>query len=197
MDNTCQISPSGGAGKRLLLACCFYLVFLGGQESLEAAEQPPYSVAVIPRHPAVVLAGGWQAFLKHLGTTVGHSFRLNVYESYESFETALLGGEMDLVYVNPYQATLAVDRGYIPLVKDSSHLVGILVVLQDSGINRLTDLNRKTIAFPSRGRLSHHGTFSRFSPARRRSLLPPNMPGRTPTCTERSRWDGLRPGEVR
>lgn len=152
MDKAGQLAPGSHAMKRVVLACGLFLFICSGVTSApHAAEPAAFTAAAIPRHPTAVLAGGWQAFLKQLGTAVGHPFHLKVYESYESFETALLGEEVDLAYVNPYQATKAVDRGYIPLVRDSSDLVGILVVLKDSGVNRLADLNGKTIAFPSPG----------------------------------------------
>lgn len=137
------------AMKQSFFLICFVITTL--VSAAHAAEPRPYSVAIIPRSPTAVLAREWQPFMTRLAADVGHPFNLKFHESYEAFESDLLGGHFDIAYVNPYQAAIVRDRGYIPLVKDSSKLIGVLVVRKDSGLAGLADLNGRTIAFPAPG----------------------------------------------
>jgi phosphonate transport system substrate-binding protein len=83
---------------------------------------------------------------KRTGLTLNLTYMTTVQE----FEKELAKSSFDFVYCNPYSIIKSVpDPGYIPLVRDSSPLRGILLVRKDSAITKPSDLEGKTVAFPS------------------------------------------------
>jgi phosphonate transport system substrate-binding protein len=73
-----------------------------------------------------------------------------VYRTFDEFETELVNGFADFVYMNPYHYLMARKaQGYLPLVRDGSRLLsGQLLVRRDSTLQSVQELNGKTIAFP-------------------------------------------------
>ncbi len=112
-----------------------------------------YTVAVVPQYPRLALYRDWTPFLKRLSRETGIPLRLKIYNSIPQFSVALMRGEPDFAYMNPYHLVLSRRRqGYIPLVRDgSSKLKGILVVRKDSPIRSIQELDGKQVAFPSPG----------------------------------------------
>jgi len=92
----------------------------------------------------------WQPILNELEKRTGLAFRLVATPSIPAFEKECLKGAYDFVYLNPYHLLKAhASVGYLPIVRDRSEFRGILVVRKDSPINSPSELNGKTVAFPS------------------------------------------------
>lgn len=138
---------AGGIIGTIILALCM-LVALPFRALPEAPRT--YTFAVVPQVPVVDVQKKWTPFLKKLSTETGMTFQLRTYTSFSRFESDLLRGAPDFVFLNPYEMVLAKKaQGYIPLVRDKGPLVGILVARKDSGLHSARDVNRKDIAFPS------------------------------------------------
>lgn len=109
-----------------------------------------FRVLVVPQSPPAVMAKGWRPLLERLARDTGYRFALDVPPSIPAFQALVHKGMADFVYLSPYD--LIVSRrgaGYIPLVRSSEGLQGILVVRKDSRAKTLADINGGTIAFPA------------------------------------------------
>lgn len=128
------------------------LVLLGLMFCLPYTTQAKeYTFAVVPQYTVNEIYASWQPLLTALEQATGERFKLLVYASFREFETDYQTGVPDFVYFNPYHQVVAWKaQGYIPLVRDGVRkLKGILVVRRDSGIDKLQQLQGKTIAFPA------------------------------------------------
>jgi phosphonate transport system substrate-binding protein len=115
-----------------------------------AESKKTYTLAIVPQMRVSEIYEKWTPLLKKLLQESGIEIAIKPYTSIQQFEADLLKGVPDFAYMNPYEAVSARDaQGYIPLVKDSTSLVGILVANKNGGIHSVNDLNGKEIAFPS------------------------------------------------
>lgn len=131
----------------LLFAWCFLLTFPFGTK---AESKKTYTIAIVPQMRVSEAYEKWAPFIKRLSQELGIDITIKPYTSIQQFEADLLKGVPDFAYMNPYEAVLAKEKqGYIPLIKDTNNLAGILVVHKGSGINSIQDLNGKEIAFPA------------------------------------------------
>ena len=108
------------------------------------------SLAIVPQLTPTNTHRIWKPFADRLGHDTGLSIKVQVFRTFDEFETSLANGQAELAYMNPYHQTMARNaQGYIPLVRDSSKgLVGVLVVAQSSPIRSVRELNGKIIGFP-------------------------------------------------
>lgn len=128
----------------LVLACCI------AAGSRAEPGKTGYSLAVVPQFPATILHQNWTPVIERLKRETGLSFSLSIAPSIPQFEDAVLAGEPDFAYMNPYHQVMAMrTQGYIPLVRDSQPLKGILVVRKDDPIKSVRELDGKDIAFPA------------------------------------------------
>ncbi len=118
--------------------------------SLTGVHAETYSFAVVPQFPVVEVFRSWRPLLDALEAETGHKFELKTSENIPKFEASFLAAEPDFVYMNPYHMVMAYRAGgYIPLVRSSEALSGILVVRKDSSIRELSELKGSTIAYPA------------------------------------------------
>jgi phosphonate transport system substrate-binding protein len=119
--------------------------------SWASGEAKTYQFAVVPQYTPLQIHKNWHGLIEYLNKNLEFNIELKVYSSFEEFETAVLSGQVDFVYLNPYQYLQArKSQGYIPLVRDgAAKLQGILVVRNDSPYQSLSDLQGKELAFPS------------------------------------------------
>lgn len=110
-----------------------------------------HEVHVVPQLTPGVMQGNWAPLLEQLGRQTGLCFELRIASTIPAFENALLSGQPDFAFVNPYHAVMArKTHGYLPLVVDSQEkLSGLLMVRADSRIQSIRELDGKTIAFPA------------------------------------------------
>lgn len=115
-----------------------------------AADKPPFTVAVVPQFRAEEIHRVWTPLLKRLGQETGQAFVLSVSPSIPAFEEGMLAGRPDFAYLNPYHQVMGMRaQGYVPLVRDSKPLSGILVVRKDDPIKSVKELDGKQVAFPA------------------------------------------------
>jgi phosphonate transport system substrate-binding protein len=109
-----------------------------------------YSIAVVPQFRAEEIHRDWTPVLERLRAASGASFSLRIARDIPAFEDSVLAGEADFAYMNPYHQVMARRaQGYIPLVRDSKALTGILVVRKDDPIRSVMELDGKEVAFPA------------------------------------------------
>ena len=109
-----------------------------------------YSIAVVPQFRAEEIHRDWTPVLERLRAASGATFSLRIARDIPAFEDSVLAGEADFAYMNPYHQVMARRaQGYIPLVRDSKPLTGILVVRKDDPIRSAVELDGKEVAFPA------------------------------------------------
>jgi len=109
-----------------------------------------YTFAVTPQFEQRKLFAIWMPIVEEVEKRTGLSLKLASMMTVPEFEKELAKSTFDFVYCNPYNIIKSIpDPGYIPLVRDSSPLRGILLVRKDSTFAKPSDLEGKTIAFPS------------------------------------------------
>lgn len=114
----------------------------------KASEQ--YVFSVVPQFERRMLFAIWQPIIDELEKRTGLSFQLTTSLSVSDYESDVIKGQYDFVYINPYlMPNIEQTPGYLPLVRDKNPLFGILVVRKDSPYNRVEDLQGKALAVPS------------------------------------------------
>ena len=137
---------------RLLRCAAVWLSALAAlASSLPACAAKTYTFAVVPQFEQHKLFGIWLPIIDELERRTGLRFKLIAsLRTVPETERQLSAGAFDFVYANPYQIMREGGRqGYIPLVRDSVPVRGILVVRKDSPIKSLAELDGKPLAVPS------------------------------------------------
>ncbi len=131
---------------RWLLAVLLCLMSLSAY-----AEKPVYKIAIVPQHTPLLIYRYWRPIIDQLEKDIGVQFEIQTYNNFKGFIKALRDGEPDFTYLSPYHLVLARQRQkYIPLLRDADkQLVGLVVVRKDSPIKNISELQGKSIAFPS------------------------------------------------
>lgn len=109
-----------------------------------------YTLAVVPQFRTEEIHRDWTPVLERLRAETGASFSLRLAADIPRFEESVLAGESDFAYMNPYHQVMARRaQGYIPLVRDSTLLTGMLLVRKDDPIRSVKELDGKEVAFPA------------------------------------------------
>lgn len=133
------------AAIRLVLLC----VAAGAAAAAEPGKTS-YTLAVVPQFRAEEIHRDWTPVLERLRVATGASFSLRIAADIPKFEESVLAGEPDFVYLNPYHQVMARRaQGYVPLLRDSTALTGILLVRKDDPIQSVRELDGKEVAFPA------------------------------------------------
>lgn len=125
---------------------------LAGPALAQAPAPAPvaYTVAVVPQFPAAEVHRVWTPLLERVSRDTGVALTLKVAKDIPGFEADVWAGGPDFAYMNPYHQVLARRaQGYVPLVRDTTLLTGILVVRKDSPVSAVPALQGQTIAFPA------------------------------------------------
>ena len=116
----------------------------------QARDKKSYTLAIVPQMRATEIYAKWTPFVRRLSQELGIDIQLTTYPSIPQFESDLLKGEPDFVYMNPYHVVMKKkEEAYIPLVKDKTPLVGILVAKKGGKVKSIKDLKGAEIAFPA------------------------------------------------
>lgn len=137
--------------KNYLLICLACLCgLLPAAAVADPAKETVYTFSVAPQFERRKLFGIWQPIIDELQRRTGLRFELVTSLSVGEYDSDAKNGRYDFIYVNPYMVPL-IDRqpGYQPLIRDKAALRGILVVRKDSPLQRVEDLQDKTLAVPS------------------------------------------------
>jgi phosphonate transport system substrate-binding protein len=115
-----------------------------------AGAEQTYTFSVVPQFNAVQLHTEWLPVINRISQETGIKLELVLAPSIPKFERTLLKGEPDFAFANPYHAVMAKRaQSYIPLLRDTKPLTGILLVKRDSPYRSLQDLNGKDVGFPA------------------------------------------------
>ena len=135
--------------KNIFYSWLFFFMLL--QISNVSHSDNVYSVGVVPQFEARRITEIWQPVLDEVSRRSGIKLELKASSNIPRFDKQLSAGEFDFAYMNPYHAITSNEKqGYIPLVRDNSRdLFGIIVVKKDSPILSVSELDGKTLAFPS------------------------------------------------
>lgn len=126
----------------------FVYIFIVGIAILNAGQK--LTVSVVPQMETTYIQKTWEPFLQELSKKTGIAFELHHYRTIPEFEKGLHDGEPDIAFMNPYHAVMANEwSGYRPIIHDMKPLIGILVIKKNGAVHTLTDLNGKSLAFPS------------------------------------------------
>jgi phosphonate transport system substrate-binding protein len=112
---------------------------------------PTLVFGIVPQQAASKLARVWTPILDHIGRASGTRLVFATAPDIPTFEQRLATGAYDLAYMNPYHYTVFGETpGYRAIGKEKTKQIkGILVVRNDSPIQKLDDLNTLTLAFPA------------------------------------------------
>lgn len=124
---------------------------------VEYSERAPsttthYVVGIQPMHNPVRLHEVFQPLIDLLNAQFsGVDFTIEASRNYADYNRKLNAGRFDFALPNPYQTLQALSHGYrlIGKMADGDHFRGIILVRRESGINKLSDLRGKTVAFPA------------------------------------------------
>lgn len=109
-----------------------------------------WSIAIVPQFSPAKLQRDWAPLLERLERDSGCRLSLQLQPSIPRFEAEILAGQVDFAYMNPYHQVMARrSQGFVPLVRDSHALSGILVVRADSGLVKVRALDGLQVAFPA------------------------------------------------
>ena len=115
-----------------------------------AQNRAVWSLAVVPQFPLVEIHRDWNPLLERLERDSGIRLELKSAATIPKFEAEVLAGQADFAYMNPYHQVMANRaQGYLPMVRDSQPLSGILVVRKDDPIRSVHELEGREIGFPA------------------------------------------------
>ncbi len=107
-------------------------------------------LGVMPSLPPTKLFTKFQPLADYLTKITGKIVTVSTAPNFQEYIARLQNGKYELILPNPYQYVM-VSRtpGYTPLAKVSGiPFKGLIVVRKDSGINSISDLKGKRIAYP-------------------------------------------------
>jgi len=109
-----------------------------------------YTFSVVPVQLPLATHKDWSPVIEYLSKRLNADIDLRVHRGFADYEAEISQGIPDFSVMGPYHIVIGYRRqGYIPLVRSSQMLKGILVVPRDSPMQTVKDLNGKLIAFPS------------------------------------------------
>jgi phosphonate transport system substrate-binding protein len=139
------------AALRLSVRLLVVLFFATASFAIPAASaNQTFSLSIVPQFSPINIGLRWTPLLQRLEAETGYGFQLRLVDKIPRFETDFLTNAPDLLYLNPYHMIMAAKaHQYIPLIRGSEPLAGILVVDVNSPVKNLQDLNGKQFAFPA------------------------------------------------
>ncbi|UUZ72725.1 phosphate/phosphite/phosphonate ABC transporter substrate-binding protein [Polaromonas sp. P1(28)-8] len=105
------------------------------------------SLGVVPQQTSTRTVNLWSGLLEEIGRRSGYRIELKPAQDIPTFEKRLAAGEFDLVYMNPYEYTVYHRApGYQAFAREEGQLQALIVVRRDSAIQKLSDLQGRTLA---------------------------------------------------
>lgn len=109
----------------------------------------PYILGVFPHLSSGQIEKLFAPLAAHLSHELGRPVRLRTKPNFADFTAELSHQTYDVAFVQPFDYVAARDKyGYVPLVRRTGSLAGIMVVLPDSPLHTLQDLKGKRIGLP-------------------------------------------------
>ena len=111
----------------------------------------PLSFGVLNQQPAAETAALWNPILQYLHAKTGLAFKLKMGATVQETDAMTARGEFDFLYSNHNFDPAYAQANYRPLVQWGGHpLIGQIVVMEDSPLTSLKQLEGKTVVFPSK-----------------------------------------------
>lgn len=111
-----------------------------------------YAVAIHPLHNPQRLMAIYGPIVEYIDARIPEvRFRLEASRNYAEFDKKLYAGQFAFAMPNPYQSVRSLKFGYRIFGKmaDDDDFRGILLVRKDSGIEVVSDLKGKVVAYPA------------------------------------------------
>ena len=107
-----------------------------------------YTLAVIPSLPPVALHKAWTPLVRDLSREAGLELELKLYGTFPEFLADCEAGGPDFIYISTNLYFLVHEKQkYLPLVRSSVGISGLVFVRRDSPCQKVRDLQGRTIAF--------------------------------------------------
>jgi len=141
-------------GRFLPSAVRLATVFILALGTITAQASPPvpgsqYVMGVFPHLPPRQLEKVFSPMASDLGKAIDQRIVLRTNTTFERFSQSLDTQIFDIAFVQPFDYVRIADKyGYRPLAARSEGLAAILVVKEDSPLNKLQDLRGMKIALP-------------------------------------------------
>ncbi|MEZ9524827.1 phosphate/phosphite/phosphonate ABC transporter substrate-binding protein [Enterovibrio norvegicus] len=134
-----------------IFALFFGFISLPAHSTISSQAKNVLVFGVVPQQSSAKLIRNWGPLLKEISEYSGLTLRFATAPNIPEFEKRLAEGKYDVAYMNPYHFTVFNEApGYSALVHaKNKRIKGILVVKKGEGIEKLTDLDGKNIAFPA------------------------------------------------
>ena len=118
---------------------------------LNTAHATTLTFGIVPQQSAKKLAQLWTPICNYLSEKTDTTITFSTAKDIPTFEKRLLAGQYDIAYMNPYHYTVFHEKpGYQAIAhQKDANIKGIVVVAKDSEITSLSQLNGKSLAFPS------------------------------------------------
>lgn len=92
-----------------------------------------YRFSVSPGVISPVQLASWYVFNTWLQKISGETLQFENFESFEAQQEKIQNDEIDLIYVNPYDAAILVrDKGFLPVCKPSNHSDEVAIVVNEA-----------------------------------------------------------------
>lgn len=111
-----------------------------------------YIVGVHPLHNPKRLFAVYGPIVERINSDLPDvTLKLEASRNYEEFDKKLYSGHFDFAMPNPYQTVRSLAHGYRVFGKmaDDEDFRGIILVRKDSGIQQVSDLKGKAVAYPA------------------------------------------------
>ena len=129
----------------IFLAC----IANASAESIPTPNPTPYMMGVFPHLPPSELEKVFSPMAADIGKHLHREIQFRSGSSYKKFTELLHRQIFDVVFVQPFDYIKIADMyGYLPLATRSEPLTAVIVVPEDSKINKVEDLRGKRIALP-------------------------------------------------
>lgn len=143
---------ASGAALALALTLCFVVA-----PQFVSAAEPPLRIGIMPFNSALTLLRTHQPLRDELRNSLHRPVELFTSADYVTYLNEALDQRFDLLITGPHFGVMAVQRGYVPLVRYRAILQPLLVVRGDSGIKTAADLRGRRIGLSSRLSISSIG----------------------------------------
>ncbi len=93
-----------------------------------------YNFTISPDFSPAKLSG-WFIFNTWLQRNLGESIHLDLYDDFESQRSAISVDKFDLIYANPYDATVLVrEKGFVPIASPTGHSDEAVIAVSESSL---------------------------------------------------------------
>jgi phosphonate transport system substrate-binding protein len=136
-------------GKRLY--CIIIMTMCVGWVNPVLAQETPFSFGVLPQRTPILTAEYWNPILNYISTQSGVPLQLKLNKTPPEHEAMIQQGEFDFIYSNHHFFPWNEAAGYRVLARPwEAAIRGEIVVLANSPIRSLTELQGKEVGFPHR-----------------------------------------------